>query len=299
MILTSILAGILKKTYLSLSVIGQSDAVTRPSRQLRLTLKHIDSVNAFLAMVSIATFALFAISISFLLGVIPAFLLIFSFFILIFVFLPKTRVGDSTLLANLMARPLAYVLSKLENQIRKSDRYIERLGNKFHKTKPIGKDGLVKFLKEQQSITEGDAAVDLALALSSLSLNSQKISYLMIRKKKAHLVGADEPVGPVLLSELHETGRMIFPAVDKQKNFVGTIGLARLSELKSGGKAGKAVNSQVVKVEKNKLLIDALQSFAATGAGLLFVEDETGEIEGVIYLEDVLNVLLPEAETEA
>ncbi|HYF96496.1 MAG TPA: hypothetical protein VD947_00485, partial [Patescibacteria group bacterium] len=239
LLLASILSAVLQKTYLYLSMTNAQPGTARISKHLRIALKHVNSVSALLAAIKIAAFALFAISISFLFGVVPAFLLIFSFFLLIFVFLPKAHAGNSLLLARLTARPLAYFLGKFENQIRKSDRYIERLDKKLYRVEPIGRDGLIKFLKEQEAITEGDVNADLGLALSSVSLNSQKISYLMIRKKKARVVGVNEPVGPVLLSELHETGRKTFPAADQEKDFVGTISLERLSELKSGGKASK------------------------------------------------------------
>ena len=145
-------------------------------------------------------------------------------------------------------------------------------------------------MKEQKIVARPEVQTDLELALAGLELNQLKAGYLMVKKQKAKIVDSDDLVGPILLSELHDTGRKIFAAKNEAGEIVGTIRLSNLAELKSGGKVKKVLSKQVIKIEKNEPALQALREFIDQGCELLVVEEE-GKTAGFIYLEDVLKTL--------
>lgn len=112
----------------------------------------------------------------------------------------------------------------------------------------------------------------------------------MTNKKKVRFVNADEKVGPILLSELHDTNRRIFPVQDGSE-IIGTVRLDGLTMLKAGGNVSEALDPQMVVVNQNDPATAVINRFNESAAELVFAEDETGEVKGVVYLEDVLESL--------
>lgn len=288
-----ICAATLKKAYHHLGISPHPMDV--PSRELRLLIKHIAFISLFLELVLLSGLAMLVINIAFTFEVIWAFLTIIATLIAIIIVLPNIKISPLTLrFAESMAKPLSYPVAKLESLITKLEKLIAKTNRKFHAPEPLSKEALLDMLKEQKDIAGSDIKADLELAMAALDINKQKIAYLMVRKQKTKLVNSEEPVGPILLSELHDTGRKIFAAKDKEGDIAGVIRLADLTELKSGGKAKKVMSRQVVRVEKNASLLEAVDKFIEHGCELMVVEDEA-KTAGVIYLEDVLKTLRPES----
>lgn len=283
---------VLKKAYHHLEI--SPDSFGAQGRELRQVVKHVVFVNLMLELILLAGLALFAINIAFDFGVIQAFSAIIITLLAIFVVIPNIRTSALSLkFAVIMAKPLGYIVKKLEKPVIELEKLVAKTNKKFHNTEPLSKEALVGLLREQRDIAGSELKTELELAIAGLDLNNQKIAYSMVRKQKAKLVSSDDLVGPILLSELHDTGRKIFAAKDADGEIVGTIRLADLTELKSGGKVKKALNKQVVKIDKDALAIDAINKFIAYGLELMIVE-EAGRTVGVLYLEDILKIIVSE-----
>jgi CBS domain containing-hemolysin-like protein len=254
-----------------------------------MTLKHVGFVGILLDVITISALSLFAIAISFSLKVIWSFLVLSAALIIIFILLPRTRPSDAgKKLAELLARPLAYLLRRLERPVTKLENTAAKVNRRLHKAEPLSKNALSELLKEQEKIAGEEMKADLQLASSGLQLNSQKTSYHMVRTQKARFVNVDDEVGPILLSELHDTGRKIFPAMGEDSEIAGTVRLDNLIELKSGGKVSSALNPQIIVINKNEPVLTAIKRFIESAPELMFVEADDGKPIGVIYLEDVL-----------
>lgn len=259
---------------------------------MRLSLKH----NTFISLVSdvilVAVFALFAADIVFSFELKWAFTLLFVSLFLIFLILPRTaptRVEDK--FAVMLARPAAFFLSKLENLVVPVENLLVKAESKFRKTEPLDKKSIKTFLEEQKQMADEELKADLKQAISGLEFNNSKAKHFMINIKKARFVDAAEEVGPVLLSELHGTNRKIFP-VRENSETIGTVRLDSLTMLKSGGKASEAMDPQMVVVNKNDPAKEIIKRFIESAPEMIFAENETGEVEGIVYLQDVLDSLI-------
>lgn len=287
LIIIAISCAVLKKAYHYLSVASSTDSDMN-TRTLYFTRKHTDFINIFLDLILLSSLALFAIAASFTFNLGWALLIIILSLLIIFIVIPNIKTSNLSIkFAEFMAKPLTYVLKKFEKPITKLEASIAKANRKFYKVEPLSKDALMILLKEQKTAAQAELKTDLELAIAGLSVSSQKVGYFMVRKQKAKIVDSEDLVGPILLSELYDTGRKVFPAKDKEGEIAGTIKLSRLAELKSGGKVKKSLDKQVIKVEKNETALSVLKKFIEEGCELLNVENE-GKIVGFVYLEDVI-----------
>lgn len=255
---------------------------------LRLSLDHLAFLSVLLDVVLTAAFSLYAAGVAFSFGLGWAFLIVFISLLAMFLILPKapsTRVEDK--LAVLLSKPMAFFLKRTEGAITAIEKIIGRVKNKFARVEPMDKKAIKTFLQQQRDIVPEELKADLKQAISGLEVNSGRIKHFMIAKKKAKFVSADEQVGPILLSELHDTSRRIFPVKDDSE-IVGTVRLDSLTMLKSGGKVSEVLDSQIIMAEKNDPITAIVQKFVDSGTELVFIKNETNGIEAVVYLEDVL-----------
>lgn len=290
LLIVSICCAILKKAYYHLSISPVDDNASR-ERSLRLVLRHTVFTNLLLDLASLSALTLFVISISFTFTTNWAFLTVLLVLLVVFLLVPNIKSSSLSIsLARIIARPLSYVIRKLERPIYRLERTVAKFKKRFRKTEPLSKDALQGLLNEQKGVTTQEMKVDLELALAGLELNSMKAGYLMVKKSKAKMVDSEDLVGPILLSELHDTGRKIFPAKDKAGEIIGVIKLSSLTELKSGGKVKKVLEKQVVNIDKNEPVLSVVRKFIEHGCELIIAE-ENGRVAGFIYLEDVLKIL--------
>lgn len=289
--LTCILCISLKKSYQALAeeYVGSTDR--RTPKHLIVTSRHPGFMNTLLDFVMLVSFAVFAAEITYSLETAWAVTTIFSALFVIFVFFPAIKPSRAeNMLASFLSPGFAYFLSRLGKPVNRLERVFANIGNRFNRTEPLSKKAIKELLEDQRSIADEQTKVDLKLALTALGLNSQKSSYFMVRRQKARTVKITDEVGPVLLSELHETGRKIFPAEDGT-DIVGTVRLDSLTELKEGGKAAAVLNPQIVVTGKDEPVLRVVQRFIDSAAELVFAEDDEGEVVGIVYLEDVLKEL--------
>lgn len=280
----------LKRSYCELA--EEQTTHERKPGSLYITLKHTSFLNSLSDTVTLAAFAFFSLYVAFGYETAWAFVIILGGLSLIFVLLPMLRAfGIEKKLAGAIASVPAYFLKRLEKPIDKFEKFSTRLGHRANPPKPIGKQELKELFKNQGAMADEDMKTDLNLALTGLELNRQKAGYLMIRRQKTRTVKLDDEVGPVLLSELHETGRKVFPAEDASE-IAGIVRLDKLAELKAGGKTSEALDPQMIVVNKDEPVLNVIRRFVESGAELVFAEDSDGKVAGIIYLEDVLRELI-------
>ncbi len=276
------------KSYKHLSV-SPGDSRNRAPAHLYRTLKHLDFVRAILEGILIAAFSLFAINAAFSLEVVWSFPLIFAGLILVFIVLPKVAPTNPEIkLAELLSRPLSYLLDKLKVPIAVAEKLLANTSRNINKPEPISREALKSILQEQINISKPESAAGLRMAIAALQLDSEKAGHFMVRLHKTKFVSQNDKVGPVLLSELHDSGRKVFPVKDKDLNIVGIVQLDSLSELKTGGKVGDVLSPKMIVVNTSDSAMSVIRRFNESAAEIMFAKDETGEPVGVIYLEDVL-----------
>ncbi|HET7673647.1 MAG TPA: CBS domain-containing protein [Candidatus Saccharimonadales bacterium] len=283
-----LICAVLKKAYEQMSVSADVD----DTRSLHIVFKHLDFVSFTLGFVLIAVFAMFSIEAATELDKVAAFLVIFTGFIFFFVILPSTKNSAvATFIARAASPLLAYLLRKAEEPVDKIERLIRKIESRVRPPRRISKKALKELLEEQEKLAGEETGADIRLSLAGLGLNTRKVKALMVPLAKLNSVSADEKVGPVLLSELHETGRRLFPIEDASGNVVGIVSLDDLAELKAGGKASDALKPQMVIINEHESLRASIYRFIESSAGLIFIENDNGELLGAIYIEDVLKQL--------
>jgi len=107
-------------------------------------------------------------------------------------------------------------------------------------------------------------------------------------------VNVNEPIGPILLEELHKTGHSRFPVYeDKQDNIVGTLYIGDLlSKAKEDGKLKDVVKHDTKYVHEDYRLGEVLKAFSTTKQHLFVVVNSFEEFVGIVTIGDILSQLL-------
>lgn len=156
------------------------------------------------------------------------------------------------------------------------------------------KEDLIDLLERQKSSSSNRIdPTELDLLLNSLKFADKKVSDYMIPKRAVHFVSAEEPVGPILLSELHDTGFSRFPVRKEDENtVVGTLYLKDLVKKRTHGIVSNVMSPDVFYVHQDDLLEKTLDAFLKTKHHLFIVVNDFEEIVGIITIEDVLEQIL-------
>lgn len=281
----------LKKAYCELAENHQAGG-ERKAHNISITLKHTGFLNFLFDLIALVAFVFFSLDVAFSYDTVWAASIIFAGLCLIFVLLPILRpfAFEKTLALGLAPVP-AYFLKRLEKPIDRFEDFCAKLGRKANPARPISKRELKELLTRQLAMADEDMKADVKLALAGLELNREKAGHLMVMLNKTKTVKLQDEVGPVLLSELHKTGRKVFPAED-DSGVAGTVRLDRLAGLRAGGKASEALDPEIISVNKDEPILGVIRKFIESGAELVFVENPDAEITGLVYLEDVLKQLL-------
>lgn len=134
---------------------------------------------------------------------------------------------------------------------------------------------------------------ELDMALHALCFGSKIVKDHMVPRRVVHFVRAEEPVGPILLNELHDSGFSRFPVrKDSEDEIVGTLYLRDLVEKRVSGIVSNVMSSDVFYVRETDTLEKVLGSFLRTKHHLFIVRNEFSELVGIITIEDVLEQIL-------
>jgi metal transporter CNNM len=157
------------------------------------------------------------------------------------------------------------------------------------------KEELYKIFEEHKLSEHSDIEEDeVQIVRHALSFGDKQVREIMTPRRLVVSAAADEPIGPIIIDELHRSGHSRFPVYDDKKgeNFVGTLYLRDLVRHKSGGNLADVMRNDVYYVHEEELLDRALNVFLKTNHHLLIVVNTFEEFVGVVSMEDIIEQIL-------
>ena len=211
-----------------------------------------------------------------------------------FGWLPYTRVSIAgKKLGELAAPPLAWVLNKTYPLLR----FISEKTGGYRVDVHTGiyeKEDINALLKRQQR--QKDSRIEpaeLAVIEGALKFGDMLVRDVMIPRRMATFVSADDAVGPMLMDELHKSGHSRFPVYEGKKDrIVGLLLLRDMIGLSEGGLVKNLMHKKIYYVHEEETLRQALQAFLKTHRHLLVVVNSFEEVVGIITMEDVLEQII-------
>lgn len=157
------------------------------------------------------------------------------------------------------------------------------------------KEELYKILEEHKISRLSDIEEDeVQIVRHALSFGDKQVREIMTPRRVVVSVSADEPIGPILIDELHKSGHSRFPVYNDKnaQNFTGILYLHDLVGRKDGGTAKNVMHTEVYYVHEEQPLDYALRIFLKTNHHLLVVVNTFEEFVGVLSFEDVIEQIL-------
>jgi CBS domain containing-hemolysin-like protein len=161
------------------------------------------------------------------------------------------------------------------------------------------KDDLLEFINRQNEQADSRIGEDeLHAAFGALTFGDKLVSVAMTPKKNIKMVAAGDPIGPLLMDELHSSGFSRFPVAKDVKvakpEIVGVLYLHEVVGHAGKGRVREVMRQPVFFINEAQNLKEALGAFLRTGHQLLVVVNNFEEIVGIITIEDVLEQILGE-----
>jgi CBS domain containing-hemolysin-like protein len=225
-----------------------------------------------------------------------AFIFVFIYTFVIFFWLPRRKSGKiSNYFATLLAKPLKFVLhytDPISIKLFKASKTYQRYTHTG-----IFEEADIYHLIEQQK-TQNDSRLkgyQLDVIKSVLDFNKLLVLDLMTPKRKVKSISADDSLGPIVLTELHDSGHHYFPVhQDKESNIVGTLNAELIAEGRDT-KISKLMDPKVIYVNEEQEVGEVLQMMTTTGRHLFIVLNDNGDYSGIITSRDILKALMGES----
>jgi CBS domain containing-hemolysin-like protein len=156
------------------------------------------------------------------------------------------------------------------------------------------KEDLLNLIERQQDQSDNRIArEELELARRALQFDTKYVRDVTVPRSRVKKVALTDPIGPVLMDELHATSHLRFPVYGDDKNtIVGTLFLQDIVEGEKGGTVADYADRQAFYVHEDDSLIEALVAFRAAKQQLLVVVNKAEEYVGIITVSDVLGQLI-------
>jgi CBS domain containing-hemolysin-like protein len=156
------------------------------------------------------------------------------------------------------------------------------------------RDDLLALLNRQKE--QPDSRIpheELELLTHALTFGEKSVYDCMVPRREVRTVSADEAISPIFIRELHDSGHSRFPVHDeKDDQFIGTLYLKDLINLKATGKVRDVMEHAVYYVHEEYPLEQALHAFLKTKHHLFIVVNKFEEYVGIITIEDILEQIL-------
>ncbi|HLG90887.1 MAG TPA: CBS domain-containing protein [Candidatus Saccharimonadales bacterium] len=179
--------------------------------------------------------------------------------------------------------------------------FLGRLTDWFRRISPLypptglyEKEDLLEFLKIQARQPDNRIhGSDLKAARGALSLSDRTIGDVMLPRRQIKWVAAGDPIGPMVMDELHKSGQARFPVVKEvtkaaSPEIVGALYLKDLLEhLEDKGRIRDIMHPGASYINESQSLRSALDGFLKSGQLLLVVVNNFEEVVGVVTLEDI------------
>jgi len=224
---------------------------------------------------------------------------IFSILVICFVYVwPKSY--KSTAISNFLAAKLAPILGGLTRWISPVLSLLLPLTIRQPKPQLLYEpEDLISFLSGQKSISNSRIShTQINDLIEVLHKSDHLIKDLMIKRKKMKVLKPDEEVGPILLSELHDSDQPAFIVEDSDKGIVGTVRLETLSNFREGGLVERAMEKNLYFVNKDWSVKCVYEAYLETKGREFLVVDDTEKVVGIITLDQALEISIDLAESE-
>jgi CBS domain containing-hemolysin-like protein len=150
---------------------------------------------------------------------------------------------------------------------------------------------LVKQQKQQADNRMSDEELDLVAR--ALKFDEYTVHDVFVPRSMVKKVSQSDPIGPVLMDELHGTNHVRFPVYGENKNvIVGTLFLRDIVDSKKGGTVAQYADEHVFYVHENDSLSQTLHAFRAAKQQILIVVNSSEEFLGIVTVSDVLQKLI-------
>ena len=157
---------------------------------------------------------------------------------------------------------------------------------------------LAELIEHQRQQPDNRIAPEiLDLMQRVLRFDKYAVHDITVPRKLVKAVKASEPVGPILLDELHASGFSDFPVYETSPNeLIGTLHIISLEDAKHGGKVSDYARLKLAYLHEDDTLADALEAVYKTRQQLFIVINSFDEYVGITTLEDILHTLLGKPE---
>lgn len=209
--------------------------------------------------------------------------------------------GDLTNFGLWMARraapPIAWLLERLHPIFVWLNGIIQKHRPIHVHTGLYEKSDLAELLEDQKAQPDSRiSAGEIDLLVHALTFGDKLVGEAMIPKRVVSMVKADEPIGPLLMEELHKIGHSRYPVYDgKKDNIIGILYLRDLIETihtRKSGTVADLMKRHISYVHEDFTLYQTLQAFLKTKHHLFLVINEFEEFVGIITIEDVIEQMV-------
>lgn len=212
-----------------------------------------------------------------------------------FVLIPAARISFAgEKIAAWCAPLLARFVSYLHPMIDSAVRFIRKHRPLRIHTGIYDRQDLINLLEQQQVQPDNRIEkAELEIALHALKFGDDTVAQHTVPRRVVKAVSVDEPLGPIIMNELHSSGHSRFPVYEnKQDNIIGTLYLRDIVRAKSSGTLRKLMKPEVSYIHEDQSLYDALQAILRTHRQLFIVVNSFEEYVGIITIEDVLETII-------
>lgn len=167
-------------------------------------------------------------------------------------------------------------------------------------TRLYEKQDVLELLERQESqIDNRLVKEEIELARRALSFDEKHAGQVVQPRDAAHLVDADETIGPVLLDKLHKSGQSSFLVYkDEKDNIIGSLSMRDAVAAKQGGRVFDLVHSDLTFINEDFTLRHVLGAFQKTGHNVGVVINKFEEFVGVVTLDDIIKELVGEPSSD-
>lgn len=200
----------------------------------------------------------------------------------------------SVWLARKFAPPLAWVLERVQPVFDAVARFAQKHRPVRVHTGLYEKADLVELLEQQKG--QADSRIssgEIDMLVHALSFGDRYVSEILVPKRVVKAVSLQEPVGPILMADLHKSGHSRFPVYEgTHDNIVGMLYLHDLVAAKQTGTVAEVMKHRLLYVHEDFTLYDTLQAFLKTKHHLFLVVNSFEEYVGIITIEDILEQMI-------
>jgi CBS domain containing-hemolysin-like protein len=176
-------------------------------------------------------------------------------------------------------------------------RHFERWVGRWIQPEPMlliqSKDELLEILHHNADEFDNIHKDELKIAESALTFGDKLAGDHMTPLNTVHFIAEGEPLSPVVLGELHDSGHSRFPVFEgNNQHVIGTLYLKDAAKLKTPKPAREIMRADVFYINEQATLDHALNAFLKTKHHLFMVVNEFEDVVGVLSVEDVLEQII-------